>query len=152
MGYAQTGGVFGGNVSADIAQAAQQMCMGATDPTIKGQNIYNWVDANIPYNYYTNSAHSTSATLQGTPSNCWDTAMLIYELCTAAGVRCEVWNGNYRFRSGSVIGHLWNMIEQNGQMVFADTGFGRSGTITRNPIGDYHGGGIVSGRCIKKNY
>lgn len=44
------------------------------------------------------------------------------------------------------------MIEQNGQMVFADTGFGRSGTITRNPIGDYHGGGIVSGRCIKKNY
>lgn len=151
-GYTNDSSVYGGDVSADVAQAAQQICMGATDATTKGQRIYNWVDANIPYDFYWNSRQSTSTTLQGTAGNCYDIAILIYELCSAAGVKCELWHGNYRFRGGSVIGHYWNMIEQNGTMVFADTGFGSSGTIVRNPLGDYHGGGAVSSSCVKKNY
>ena len=53
----------------------------------------------------------------------------------------------YHFLDGD-IGHLWNKIEQNGKMVFADTG--RS---NQNPIGN-HGDGryIISETCVAKNY
>lgn len=154
MGYTQSEGggsgdssVYSGNVSANISEAARQMIGGATDATTKAQRIYNWVDQNVSYVYYTESRQSTTITLQIKKANCWDTAMLIYELCTAVGVKCEVWNGTYHFLDGNY-GHLWNKIEQNGQMVFADTG-----RQSQNPIGQ-HGSGryIVSGSCMKKNY
>ena len=85
--------------------------------------------------------------MTGKRANCWDTAYLIYKLCTAVGVKCEVYNGMYHFLDGD-IGHLWNKIEQNGKMVFADTG--RS---NQNPIGN-HGDGryIISETCVAKNY
>ena len=83
--------------------------------------------------------------------NCWDTAYLIYDLCSAVGVKCEVWNGTYQFLDGTY-GHLWNKIYYQGQMQFADTGYGSTGQIKRNPIGSYHGGKILSGSCVAKNY
>ena len=142
-----SGQVYGGDVSADVAQAAKQMIGNATDPTQKAQLIYNWVDQNITYELYYDSHYSSSQVLTGKRANCYDTAYLIYNLCSAVGVKCEVWNGTYHFLDGDW-GHLWNMIEQNGQMVFADTGRAQN-----NPIGQ-HGDGryIVSGSCVAKNY
>ena len=146
--YSDGGGqVYGGEISADIAQAAKQMIGNATDPTKKAQLIYNWVDQNIAYELYYDSKYSSSQVLTGKRANCYDTAYLIYKLCSAVGVKCEVWNGTYHFLDRNWP-HLWNKIEQNGQMVFADTG--RKGN---NPIGQ-HGEGryIVSGSCVAKNY
>ena len=140
--------VYSSSVSTDIAQAAQQLVQGATNSTQKAQKIYYWVDENITFEMYTGHRYSPSQMLGGVRrGNCYDTAYLIYALCTAAGVKCEVWNGIYHFLDGS-IGHLWNKLEINGQMVFADTG-----RDNRNLIGN-HGEGryIISGHCVAKNY
>ena len=139
--------VHAGDVPADVTQAAQTMIGNLTDSTAKANAIYNWVDQNVKYERYTNSKYSSSQVLTGKRANCYDTAYLIYNLCSAVGVKCEVHNGNYHFLDEPV-GHLWNKIEQNGQMVFADTG--RS---AQNPIGN-HGSGryIVSDSCVAKNY
>ena len=156
LGYTQSSGgggtVFSGNVSANIQEAAMQLTQGATDPTTKGKLIYDWVDQNVAYEFYYESKYSSEEVLRIKRGNCWDQAHLIYKLCTAAGVKCEIYNGTFRFSSGSVYGHLWNKIEQNGKMVFADTGYGSTGSIKRNPIGSMHGGTILSSSLFAKNY
>lgn len=152
MGYTDTASgdssaVYGGDVSPNIAQAAQQMIQGATNPTDKAYRIYNWVDQNVRYQFYPGYRYSSEQVLSGKIANCYDTAYLIYKLCSAVGVKCEVHNGTYHFLD-STYGHLWNRIEINGQMVFADTG-----RQSRNPIGN-HGAGryIISDTCVAKNY
>ena len=142
-----SGAIISGSVSANITEAAQEMINGATDPDERARRIYNWVDAYVKYEKYYGSRYSSEQVLTKKRANCYDTAYLIYRLCTAAGVKCEVWNGTYHFLDGNY-GHLWNQIEQNGQMVFADTG--RS---NKNELGK-HGAGrkILSGRCVEKNY
>ena len=69
--YSDGGGqVYGGEISADIAQAAKQMIGNATDPTKKAQLIYNWVDQNIAYELYYDSKYSSSQVLTGKRANC----------------------------------------------------------------------------------
>lgn len=144
---ADTSYVYSGNMPANIQEAARTMIGNLSDPTAMGAAIYNWVDKNVKYEYYTESRYTSEQVLTGKKANCWDTAYLIYKLCTAVGVKCEVWNGMYRFLDRDY-GHLWNRIEQNGKMVFADTGRNNP-----NPIG-HHGAGrkILSGSCVAKNY
>ena len=107
------------------------------------------MDKYVTYQLYYNSRYSSSSVLTGHRANCYDTAFLIYNLCTKAKVRCEIYNGTYHFLDGNWP-HLWNKLPYKGKMTFADTG--RSG---RNPIGN-HGSGryIVSGgsRPYRKNY
>lgn len=146
-----TGTVASGNVPASITQAAQQMIQGCQTEDEKAAAIYDWVDSYVRYDFYYGHRYSSTKMLTRKKGNCWDTAYLLYDLCTAAGVRCEVWNGMYRFLDGTY-GHLWNKIYYNGQMMFADTGFGGQNQIKRNPIGSYHQGKILSGRCVAKNY
>ena len=152
LGYTGSGGgadssyVYSGNVPADIVQAAQMMIGNLTDPTAKGAAIYNWVDQNVVYESYSNSRYSTTTVLQNKRANCYDTAMLIYDLCTAAQVKCEVHNGLFHFNYSGNIAHLWNKIEQNGTMVFADTG-----RTPQNSLGEINGK-ILSDVLVKKNY
>lgn len=139
--------VYSGDVPADVTQAARKMIGNLTNPTAKGAAIYNWVDQNVKYECYPGYRYSSSQILTGKRANCYDTAHLIYNLCTAVGVKCEIHNGTYHFLDGNWA-HLWNKIEQNGQMVFADTG-----RDSQNPLGQ-HGAGryIVSDSCTAKNY
>ena len=139
----------GRNVSSNLATAVKQITKDCNTEEQKAYCIYDWVDRFVAYEYYYNSKYSSSQVLTGHKANCWDTAFLIYELCSKAKVRCEVYNGYYHFLDGTY-GHLWNKIPYKGKMTFADTG--RSG---RNPIGN-HGSGryIVSGgnSPYRKNY
>ena len=139
------------NVSTNVKQAALQMTQGCQTEDEKGAAIYDWVDKYVRYDFYYAHRYSSSEVLNRKKANCYDTAYLIYNLCSAVGVRCEVWNGNYKFLDGTY-GHLWNRIYHNGQMMFADTGFGGQNKIKRNPIGSYHQGKILSGSCVAKNY
>ena len=139
------------NVSTNVKQAALQMTQGCQTEDEKGAAIYDWVDKYVRYDFYYAHRYSSSEVLNRKKANCYDTAYLIYNLCSAVGVRCEVWNGNYKFLDGTY-GHLWNRIDHNGQMMFADTGFGGQNKIKRNPIGSYHQGKILSGSCVAKNY
>lgn len=135
------------DVSADVKEAAEKIVSGAGDPTTKGAMIYDWVDKHVKYKFYYNSRYSSATVLKNKRANCWDTAMLIYDLCTAVGVKCEVYHGTFRFASGKSYGHIWNKIEQNGKMVFADTG-----RTPQNKLGSLGGGKILSGSRMKKNY
>ena len=139
----------GRDVGGNLDTALKKIIEGCNTEEQKAYCIYDWVDRYINYEFYYNSKYSSSEVLTGHQANCWDTAFLIYDLCTKAKVRCEVYNGYYHFLDGDY-GHLWNKLPYKGKMVFADTG--RS---SRNPIGE-HGSGryIVSGgdSPYKKNY
>ena len=141
--------VYKGDVSPNIEEAARQITSGCTTSDQKAYAIYDWVDRNIKYELYWGDerGYSDADILTKKKANCYNTAYLIYKLCSAVGVKCEVHNGTYHFLDGNW-GHLWNKIEYQGQMVFADTG--RS---SRNKLGE-HGSGryIVSDSCVAKNY
>ena len=139
----------GRDVGGNLDTALKKIIEGCNTEEQKAYCIYDWVDRYVSYEFYYNSKYSSSSVLTGHRANCWDTAFLIYDLCTKAKVRCEVYNGYYHFLDGTY-GHLWNKLPYKGKMTFADTG--RS---SRNPIGN-HGDGryIVSGGSTpyKKNY
>lgn len=139
--------VYSGSVPANIAEAAQTMIGNLTDPTAKGAAIYNWVDQNVVYEKYYGRKYTSEQVLTGKRANCYDTAYLIYDLCTAVGVKCEVHHGTYHFLDGDWA-HLWNKIEQNGSMVFADTGRSSQNSLGQHGSGRY----IVSDSCVAKNY
>lgn len=139
----------GKNVGSDLNNAVKQITEGCNTEEQKAYCIYDWVDRYVSYSFYYSNRYSSSQVLTGHRANCYDTAFLIYNLCTKAKVRCEIYNGYYHFLDGTYA-HLWNKLPHNNKMVFADTG--RSG---RNPIGQ-HGKGryIVSGGSspYRKNY
>ena len=139
----------GKNISSNLTNAAKAITKDCNTEEQKAYCIYDWVDKYVSYEYYYNSKYSSEGVISGHSANCWDTAFLIYNLCSKVKVRCEVYNGYYHFLDGTY-GHLWNKIPYKGKMTFADTG--RSG---RNPIGN-HGSGryIVSGggSPYRKNY
>lgn len=139
--------VYHGDVPADVTSAAMTMIGNLTDSTDKAAAIYNWVDQNVKYELYTGHKYSDSEMLTGKRANCYDTAHLIYDLCTAVGVKCEIHSGTYHFLDGNWA-HLWNKIEQNGKMVFADTGRDAQNSIGHHGEGRY----IVSDTCVAKNY
>ena len=142
----------GKNVSSDLTKAAKQITEGCNTEEQRAYCIYDWVDRYVTYRLYRGYLHSSSWVLKNKVANCWDTAFLIYNLCSSCKpkVRCEIYNGYYHFLDGTW-GHLWNKLPYKGKMTFADTG--RS---NRNPIGSHGGSGryIVSGGSspYKKNY
>lgn len=142
-----TGEVYGGEISADVATAAKQMIGNATNEIDKAQRIYNWVAQNVQYEFYYDNKYSTSQVLTGKRANCYDTSMLIYELCSAVGVRCEVHTGSYQFLDGTY-GHVWNMLPTASGFQFAD-----AGRQSPEAIGVHgEGRGILSDSLMQKNY
>lgn len=150
-GGSSSGTTASANVSASISKAAQEITQGCQTEDDKAFAIYDWVDKYVKYDFYYGKRYGPTEMLTRKMGNCYDTAYLIYELCSAVNVRCEVWNGNFQFLDGPC-GHLWNRIYYQGSMKFADTGYGLTGQIKRNPIGSYHGGKILSQSCVAKNY
>ena len=139
--------VYSGSIPANIQEAARLMVGNLTDPTAMGAAIYNWVDQNIKYELYNGHKYSSEQMLTTKRGNCYDTAYLIYKLCTAVGVKCEIHSGTYHFLDGNWA-HLWNEIEQNGKMVFADTGRNSQNSLGNHGQGRY----IISDSCVAKNY
>lgn len=136
--------IYSGNVSADVASAAQQMIMGAVDESEKAERIYGYFAAKVGYRLYYNSEHGISATLRGVKSNCYDTCWAAYNVCTAAGVRCEFWHGTLYGQTGTW-GHYWLKMYHNGKMEIADLGRG-----DKKGLGNYSG--KLVGSCQQKNY
>ena len=139
-------GVYTGGISADVAEAARQMSLGATGVT-GAKNVYNWFVDNVQYRFYHDSDHSVQATLNGTASNCWDQALAMYDIYTALGYRTEMHNGTCTFSSGSTFGHAWIELDIGGTKYKVDGG--------RN-VSNYFGTGfditVHSDRIVKQNY
>ena len=138
----------GGNVSSDLGKAVQQICEGAETEEQKAYCIFTWVDKYVHYSFYYDFKYSSSTVLKNKVANCGDSAMLIYNLCTKAKVRCKMLLGTYRFRDGTY-GHYWNEIPYKGKMTFADAG--RSSRM--GAPGNHNGGHILNTRrVVHKNY
>ena len=139
-------GVYTGGISADIAEAARQMSLGATGVT-GAKNVYNWFVDNVPYSLYHDSAHSIQATLNGTASNCWDQALAMYDIYTALGYRTEMHSGTCTFSTGSTFGHAWIVLNIGGVEYKVDGG---------RSVSNYFGTGfditVHSDRIVKQNY
>lgn len=141
----QNVGSVTGNVSADVTEAAQQIVGDAFTNDQRVERIYQWIADHVSYRMYYNSEHSVSATLQGKSSNCADTSEAFYQLCTAAGIPCEIVHGHLYTSSGSW-GHYWCKVQYQGQMVIADVGRG-----VKQGLGKYSGR-LTGGSVEKKNY
>ncbi len=137
----------GKNVGSNLSDAVKKITKDCNTEEQKAYCIYDWVDRYVNYKLYYDSRYTSSQVLTGHIANCYDTAFLIYNLCTKAKVRCEIYRGTYHFLDGNWA-HLWNKIPYKNKMTFADTG-----RKSRNKIGQ-HGSGryIVSGSLYKKNY
>lgn len=141
----------GKNVGGNLSTAVKKITAGCNTEEQRAYCIYDWVDKYVSYERYTSGKYSSSQVLTGHRANCWDTAFLIYNLCSTCKpkVRCEVYNGYYHFLD-ETCAHVWNKLPYKGKMTFADTG-----RLNRNPIGS-HGSGryIVSGGSTpyRKNY
>lgn len=149
MGYkgrkSSNSGSVTGKVSANVSDAAQQMIGDAVTSDDKIERIYAWFAKNVPYKLYYDSEHSVSATLQGKASNCDDTTEAFYEICTAAGIKCEKIHGTLYGQTGTW-GHYWCKVEYKGKMVIADVGRG-----AKAGLGKYNGR-LSQDAVRKKNY
>lgn len=134
-----------GSVSANVTEAAQQICGGAFTNDQKVEMIYDWFAKNVRYRKYWNSEQSVSTTLQRKSANCVDSSYCFYELCTAAGVPCEIISGHLA-TSDFNGGHWWCKVQYKGHMVIADVGRG-----IKRGLGKYKGS-LSPGGVQKKNY
>lgn len=137
----------GKNVGGNLKNAVKLITKDCNTEEQKAYCIYDWVDKYVSYEKYYDSRYSSEHVLTHYHANCWDTAHLIYKLCTLAKVRCKIMNGYYHFYYSGSIGHTWNEIPYKGKMTFADTG-----RTNRNPIGSHNGGYIQSASVLEKNY
>ena len=134
-----------GSVSGNVTDAAQQICGGAITNDQRAEMIYDWFAKNVKYRSYWNSEQSVSTTLQRKSANCVDSSLCFYELCTAAGIPCEIISGHLTSSDFSG-GHWWCKVEYKGSMVIADVGRG-----IKRGLGKYTGR-LTPGSVPKKNY
>ena len=134
-----------GSVSGNVTDAAQQICGGAITNDQRVEMIYDWFAKNVKYRSYWNSEQSVSTTLQRKSANCVDSSLCFYELCTAAGIPCEIISGHLTSSDFSG-GHWWCKVEYKGSMVIADVGRG-----IKRGLGKYTGS-LTPGSVPKKNY
>lgn len=142
---AKSSAVHNGNVSVDVTKAAEEMCMGATDPDTCAERIYNWFVRNVKYRLYYNSDHSIKQTLKGKSSNCYDTSIAAYQLFTEKGIKCQFIHGTLYTGSRSY-GHYWLKILYKGKWCIVDLGRGN-----KVGIGKYNGK-LKGGKIEQKNY
>lgn len=135
-----------GNVSAKVDEAVAQITNGCTTNDEKAEAIYQWFVDNLKYSLYFNSRHSVSATLQKTPSNCYDTSICAYQMFTSAGIQCRFIHGHLVSGYGYSGGHYWLEIMYKGNWEIVDLGRGN-----KRGIGKVHGT-LSGGRVEQKNY
>lgn len=111
---------YSGSVSADVKKAAKQIC-GSSKGKKALKKIYNWMQANVKYEYYSNTVKGASGTLKARAGNCCDQAQLCIAMARAVGIRAEFMYGtSCRFQDGSY-NHVWGRYHVNGGWFEMDT-------------------------------
>lgn len=77
--------------------------------------IFNWMDAHIPYEGYTNTRYGAAGTLKKRKGNCVDHAHLFAAMCRSIGIKCN-------YIHNSCITHVYNIVYINGKGTIVDTG------------------------------
>ena len=125
------------SVEQSFSKLAAYLSGPATSPKETVESIFYWTAVNIAY--YNDphfdpeeTAEIAIHTLMTKKSGCEGTARLFYELCTAAGVECEVvfgiaqGYGGYEGRTSS--NHGWNAVNIDGKWELIDATWGGGGS------------------------
>ena len=95
---------YTGEVSADIAEAAHQICQGKTTDLAKAKAIWKWCHDNMEYVGYSGSLRGAKGCFKQRGGNCCDHANVVVQMLRAENVKCA-----YEHSTGcySGKGHVW---------------------------------------------
>ncbi|MBP3226111.1 MAG: hypothetical protein J6M08_04220 [Methanobrevibacter sp.] len=102
-GSSSSGG-YSGSVSADIAEASNQICEGLTTELEKAKAIWKWCHDNLKYVGYSNSQRGAKGCFKQRGGNCCDHANVVVQMLKAQNIKCAYEH------SGSCYGgkgHVW---------------------------------------------
>lgn len=100
-----------------IVDVINECCTPNMSDLEKATAIYNWMRANISYDW-SYSSRTTNSTLSTRTAVCQGYANTYQSLCCAAGITGCVVNGFFQYNQA---GHAWNYIYINGVKYFVDT-------------------------------
>ena len=112
-----------------VQEVADSICSGLTNDHDKAVALYNFVRDDIDYEYYYNTQKGAQGTLDSGAGNCCDQAQLLVAMFRSQGLNCRFVHGTCTFSSGSVYGHVWTQVSDDGQYIVCDP------TSTRNAYG-----------------
>ena len=105
-------GGYTGEVSADIAKAAKQICKGKKTCLEKAKAIWRWCHDEMSYEEYSNSQKGAEGCFRDRAGNCCDHANVVVQMLRAVNVKCayEHSGGCYNGQ-----GHVWAVATCEGQ-------------------------------------
>ena len=105
-------------ISSKIVDKVKSICKaGATDYQ-NVRAIFEWSDANLPYEGYSGTNYGAVGTMEHGAGNCCDHAHLFAAMCRCLGVKCNYIH-NPCCGTG---GHVYNIVYLNGKGIIVDTG------------------------------
>lgn len=103
-GSSDDSGGYTGEVSADIAQAAKQICQGKTSCLEKAKAIWRWCHDNMTYQGYSNSQKGAEGCFKDRSGNCCDHANVVVQMLKAVNVKCAYEHSGSCYDNK---GHVW---------------------------------------------
>lgn len=97
-------GGYSGSVSADIAEASNQICQGLTSDYDKAYAIWKWCHDNIKYKGYSNSQKGAEGCFKQRKGNCCDHANLVVQMLKAQNIKCAYEHSTSCYGGR---GHVW---------------------------------------------
>ena len=103
---------YSGEVSADIAEAAKQICKGKKTCLDKAKAIWRWCHDNMSYEGYSNSQKGAEGCFKSRAGNCCDHANVVVQMCKAVGVKCAYEHSGSCYGG---LGHVWAVATCDGK-------------------------------------
>lgn len=96
-------GGYTGDVSADIAEAAKQICQGKTSCLEKAKAIWKYCHDNMTYQNYPNSQKGAERAFKEKSGNCCDHANVVVQMLKSVNVKCAYEHSTTCYGTG----HVW---------------------------------------------
>lgn len=94
---------YNGEVSADIAEAAEQICKGCKTDLEKAKAIWKWCHDEMTYQGYPNSQKGAERCFKERSGNCCDHANVVVQMLRSVNVKCAYEHSSSCYGTG----HVW---------------------------------------------
>lgn len=108
---------YSGEVSSDIAEAAQQICQGCTTDLEKAKAIWKWTHDEMKYEGYSNSQKGAEKCFKDRAGNCCDHANVVVQMLKAVDVKCAYEHSSTCYGTG----HVWAVAYCDGEWYRIDS-------------------------------
>ena len=105
-----------------IYKKAEYICKGKKTDKDKAYALYQWMDKNVDWEYYTNHKKSEVQVYSTGKGNCVDNSRLYRMFCLAVGIKCTFMQGKGCCSGGECAGHQWNKVYLGNKTVQVDCG------------------------------